>query len=755
MSPTHAHHALLPASVPAPADGRRRGCAPAAVRRPRYAAGWRAAPVRLLLHVAGLAALLVLGWNAPARAGQAKVSAPFAYAGYGEPQWRGQTRSSTYVAMPDGVRLAVDVVLPARYAGTGAAPTRFPVIFRYTPYRRAAVDAPLGESPPDAEPDFFVGHGYALVAADMRGTGASEGWMNQMSEAIRQDGKALVDWIAAQPWSTGKVGMTGGSYEGWSQLAVASTRPAALKAIVPANPGWETLQTRPGGILSYAFMQTWSALTYSLNRGRAFPAFPMPPAPPVEDEDGDGQVVDEVPVDLDGDGWFHDDYAWPLESGPAPRYADGAARTRHAYLKAVMQHHADPAGAPGSFDGFTQADALRFRDERRPGDGLTPADLNWAWLPQVRDSGVAIMFEAGWFDPYVRSVFELHSTLAGHNPTRLIATPAYHQGIAPAAAQFLGLTEAPDRRAEQLRWFDRWLKDIDNGIDREPPLHFFVMNADWRSEPQWPLPAAAPLRLYLQEGRALAPAAPRQAGKDRYRADFSHGSGWPKPLETAAIARVNARVPRPAPAAATFPRSRQLMFGTPEGPPLRTGQDRKAYTYTSAPLERDTDVIGHPLVRLWASSSADDGDFYFYLEDVAPDGEAVLVTEYQHRAGFDRLHDNDTIIPRNPGIDVRPELPWHGFAAADYDPEVFAGGRVAEVRTALYPTAWRFKRGHSIRLSIAAADWPTFELHPALSPQNRPDAPDNRVPTLGFHRGGTQASYLELPVAPAAGGGAP
>jgi len=203
---------------------------------------------------------------------------------------------------------------------------------------------------------------------------------------------------------------------------------------------------------------------------------------------------------------------------------------------------------------------------------------------------------------------------------------------------------------------------------------------------------------------------------------------------------------RPAPSATTYYRNRQFMFIPPDTPPYRTEADRKALTYTTAPLEADTRILGHPIVHLWVSSTADDGDLYFYLEDVAPDGQAILVTDYQHRIGFATLRSNDEVIPDNPGIDVKPDLPWHGFRKADYDPHVLANGKVAEVVTSLYPTGWMFRKGHSIRLTIAAADWPAFELHPALAPTNRPDALGNVIPTFTFHRGAAQASYLELPM---------
>ena len=95
---------------------------------------------------------------------------------------------------------------------------------------------------------------------------------------------------------------------------------------------------------------------------------------------------------------------------------------------------------------------------------------------------------------------------------------------------------------------------------------------------------------------------------------------------------------------------------------------------------------------------------------------------------------------------MRPALPWRGYREADYDPHVFANGKVPTIVTALYPTAWRFKAGHSIRLTIQSADWPTFELHPSLSPRNRPNATDNVIPTVTVHRGGLRASYVDIPI---------
>ncbi len=468
------------------------------------------------------------------------------------------------------------------------------------------------------------------------------------------------------------------------------------------------------------------------------------------DEDGDGDVRDEIPLDLNGNGYFADDYRWPIADGPEPRYPDGIRRTQHLYLAAVLQHLTDPAGAPGTWNGDQVLSAMRFRDTKRPGDGLTGPDMGWAWLPDVMRSRVPMLTLAGWFDAFVEASVQVHATTRVANFGRLVAKPGYHQGVSPAFAASIGADSTPGAlgrisREEELRWFDRWLKGIDNGVDREPPVRLFVMNAGWRNEAVWP-PATADTTLFLGDRHGLI-GTPPAPGTDRLRADLTANSAWDPPLPAEPIAFVQKQLGRPVLPIEAYRRNRSFMFGVPDGPPIRNALEKTSFVYTSAPLDRDLDVIGHPIVRLWAGSSAPDGDFFFYLEDVAPDGSAVLVTDYQHRAGFHALRDPDEIIPNNPGVRVLPRLPWHGFRQADYDPTVFATGGPREIVTALNPTAWRFRKGHSIRLAIANADWPSFELHPSLAPSNRPDAADTVVPTIEVRFGGTHRSRIELPIA--------
>ena len=671
--------------------------------------------------------------------------------------WTGHQRSSHFVTMRDGVKIAVDVILPRGYIGDGEPDGRFPVIFEYTPYHRSSINTDSGEVPVNFLRAFFIEKGYAYVSADFRGTGGSYGWMNQMSPDVAADGGEVVDWIAEQPWSNGRVGMYGGSYVGWSQMATASSKPEALKAIVPNVVGWDRHLLKPGGVYSYAFAQIWSAFAFGLHRSGSKGLVwseargAAPPVTPVVDEDGDGSLADEIPLDLDGSGFFHDDYAWPVDPAAPPQYGDESVRTEHHYFNAISEHTRHPDGAPGTFDLTALMNQTPFWDSPRMGDGLLMNDGNFGLLPSIADSGVAIYNYAGWWDPFARSGLQIFATLRDSNPSRVAVWPAYHQGLAEQAATTLGVGEQ-DRvytqkyLTEMLRWYDRWLKEIDNGIDREPPVQVYVFNEGWRAENEWPLANETRQKYYLGSDGMLGDSAPETAGAVEYLADFTHDSGWGPPLPTAPISEINALRPKPAATADQFSRNRHQMMGVPETAPFRTAQAGQTVTFTSEPLEDDTTVIGHPVVHVWASSTEDYGDFFFYLEDVAPDGTAILITEHPHRAGFNRLVDDDLLIPNNPGIDVKPDLPWHGYREQDYSDRVFADGAVVEVVSDLLPIAWKFPAGHRIRLSVAAADWPTFRLHPKLAPTNRPDDPDNRVPTISLHHGGERASFVDLPV---------
>ncbi len=159
------------------------------------------------------------------------------------PDCEGERLSSRYVSVRDGTRLAVDVHLP----GTAPEPGRYPTVVLFTPYYRrfalrsgheAGVEACLNIA---QFRDAFVPRGYAVVAVDVRGCGASFGCRDGFrSPRERNDSFDVVTWIVAQPWCDGQVGSTGISYVGAAADFLASTGHPAVKAVVPTFSVWDT-----------------------------------------------------------------------------------------------------------------------------------------------------------------------------------------------------------------------------------------------------------------------------------------------------------------------------------------------------------------------------------------------------------------------------------------------------------------------------------------------------------------------------------
>ena len=652
----------------------------------------------------------------------AKVSKPFQYAGYSSPEYRGSRVFSEYVPMPDGVQLAVDVCLPA----DGPPRDAFPVIFQYTPYRRARVNPKTGavsDLSTDGEAKFFLSHGYALVAADMRGTGASMGWMMDFMPRLAHDGKELVDWIAAQPWCDGNVGMMGDSYLGWSQTATGSQGPKALKCIAPSVIPLDgyTGERSPGGIYLHLFYEMWAGWMHHVLRNEFIPRMGVTPAKPAVDEDGDGVLADEVPVDINDNGSFLDD-------GFPPAYADGQQR-KHLYFSATKAHD------EGNYDYAEWASKTDFINDPSP-LGPTMYEMSPGHhVPGLMASGIPIYHIGGWFDGFTRGSFELFCTMQQTNPSRLLMPPSYHGFTSGAFWKHFG-HDGKEITAmaltEHLRFFDRYLKGIRNSIDTESPLLIYVMNGGgWRSENEWPLARQVTVAYYLDAGNTLARKRTEE-GADAYQADFTHSSRF---------------------GSNSGNRMLSVTGLAPDVLPIRTEMDKQCLVYTSEPLAEDTEITGHPLVHLSVSSTARDGDFYVYLEDVDADGEAILVTEGQLRASFHRLFDNDAMIDGGKhGIEVLPELPWHGYERSQHHANALAEGTIIELVIDVHPTSWVFQKDHRLRLAIACADYPTFALHPKLSPENNPKAKTNSIPTVTIHRSAGHPSRIVLPVIPAIDG---
>ena len=677
---------------------------------------------------------------------QKKVSDPFNYSGYSSQVYKSYLKSSEYVEMSDGTKIAVDVYMPQG----GPKQSSYPVIFQYTPYGRAFAlpdtslidkikmrigvgafsdvldranshDTMYGSS--DATVQTFLSYGYAYVCADMRGTGASFGSKVDFLPTFADDGKELVDWMSEQSWCDGNVGMFGGSYLGYSQLVTASKQPEALKCIIPEVTAFDgyTGEIRPGGIFLWSYAQ--QETQQLLEQNQYLPDSYVYPTAPAVDEDGDGEYTDEIPIDKNGNGSFLDDYNFPDDPTDEPEYADGQSRN-HLYYLATKEHLNNIPYSSLGPNAECIDTTLSFGDFEGSAYTVSPV----ANIDGIMDSDIAVYSHGGWMDAFTRGNTEIYSTLKDTNESRLVIDPGYHMGTSPFW-EYCGEDEDSSVAAyatEWLRFYDHYLKGIDNGIDTEDPVLIYNMNGDgWRTESEWPLERQQEKEFYLNDNEELSEKTESES-VDNYTVDFTCKSDW----------------------GTDYAQNRWVME-TPDSLPYRTEEDEKCLTYTTDALKVDTEVTGYPIVDIYVSSTADTGDFYFYLEDVDESGDALLVTEGQLNASFANLYDNDAmILGGTKGIDVLPNLPWHGYETSEKNDQVFADGNIVELKLDLMPTSWVFKEGHSIRLSIACANNEIFELTPSLAPNNDANDTENICPDITIYRDSRHPSKITLPIIP-------
>jgi predicted acyl esterase len=166
--------------------------------------------------------LLVLLLVAPPAAAQAPPELP-------PPTYPATVKQELLIEMDDGVKLAATLWFPSQ-DGAAPAPGRFPVVFAMTPYGRT--NPGVGGFGMET---IFAQRGFVSALVDIRGAGGSGGTLegNYFSPREARDGGLLVQWLGTQPWSSGKVGMTGGSYLGITQYLTAGQAPKHLAAISP------------------------------------------------------------------------------------------------------------------------------------------------------------------------------------------------------------------------------------------------------------------------------------------------------------------------------------------------------------------------------------------------------------------------------------------------------------------------------------------------------------------------------------------
>lgn len=546
------------------------------------------------------------------------------------------------VPMRDGTILRANVFRPD-------TPGRFPAILQRTPYGKAA-----------AGYERYVRCGYVVVTQDSRGRYASEGAFVPFSEESTgdaEDGYDSVEWLARQPYCTGTVGTLGGSYDAWMQWQLARLRPPHLAAMCAYSIPLELTEIDWWGAFRPGRRVKWwmTAIAPDLRRREGLPGpHTMAEAQAIWD-------------DLEGQRWLG-----LLPWKDLPRYL--------------------PEGLAGYVDGWFRSPA------RRP----------WRFEEAHRQIEVPNLDFSGWYDHCNGTLAHLAlmqreaRTERARTQSRLIVGPWNHGGFGRRSLGGVDFGPAAELDIHDviLRWFDRWLRGTDNGMDREPAVRYFVMGSqEWKSAESWPPGVTGDLCLYLSSGGsadrlATAGSLSRQAPGEERCDSYAYDPKDPVPTLW-------------TPALFTVPSDRR-----------RLEHRRDILYYRTEVLEQELEVVGHPRVVLFASSSAPDTDFFARLVDEHPDGRALEIcygmVRARHRASLEREE------PLTPGT-------------------------VAEMRIALGPTACRFLKGHRVRLEITSSDFPN---HDRNHNTGRDDLADTELVTAfqKVHHTAVYASRLILPL---------
>jgi putative CocE/NonD family hydrolase len=498
----------------------------------------------------------------------------------------------------------------------------------------------------------MVRHGYAVIVVERPGTGASFGIAKQSMEAIAREENEILNWIASQTWCNGKIGMFGESQQAWCQFAAASTGNPHLKAILPASSQldlYDALEYR-GGVYNKAFNSFFARVVPYL----------------------DNLVT---PVDSDKDGTL-------------------LAQARQ--------------GRRGSVDGktmATEAAQYPFRDSMLPdGRFLWKVMSLYPFIERINRSGIPVYMTTGWYDIFLGDMFLWFNNLTV--PKRLTVRPLDHSGMDANGFDL-------DLGVEARRWFDYWLKGIDNGMMKEPPIHYYVMGVQrkkaWRTSNQWPLESHKSTRFYFNKGKTgsidsvndgffTTETPTAHDAFDSYTLDYTTTTG--KNSRWVAVDEVH------------------------DYPDMRSN-DRKALTYTTSSLETEGEVTGHPVVHLWLTTDAPDLDVFVYLEEVDRGGKSSYITEGTLRASHRKLG-------RAPFNNLG--LPFHSHYKSDLMP--IPAEEPIELVFSLLPTSYRFPKGSRIRITVAFADADNFET-PVLNP----------APKIKLLRDMNHLSFVQLPIA--------
>ncbi|MBL8852125.1 MAG: CocE/NonD family hydrolase [Planctomycetaceae bacterium] len=513
------------------------------------------------------------------------------------------------VPMRDGVKISVWTYTPP-----GDGP--WPVVFeqRYADLRGAGTRKAAAE---------LAGHGFVVALVNYRGTWDSEGtWVGYrtIGWGELQDGHDVCEWLATQPWSTGKVGTLGSSQGGYAQNFLAVTQPPHLVC----------------------------------------------------------QYMTDTGLSL-----FHEGYRIGGTTRPE-RFKSLATNCRNpadnlALLQEWDQH-------PDYDEYWRQEDCSLHFDKMN-----VPCFTIGSWYDFMNQGSI---------DSFVGRQHRGGANSRGQQ--QLIIGPWLHGRL--NKGNHVGELVYPENAAwpevpHMVRWFNHFLKEEDNGVDREPAVRYYVMGAvgeagapgnEWRTADDWP-PAAEMTPMYFGAESTLRAAAPTaETSVSTYTSD-PH-----RPMS----------IPGTAFPGATDARAFEAQS--------------EVRTFTTDPLTTPVEWTGRIRAELFVSSTARDTDFIVRVSDVYPDGRSILIVDYPWRARYREGFDHEALLEPGEVTKIAFDVGW-----------------LSQV----------FNTGHRIRVTVASTGAPLYEPNPQTGgPQTIDALADGVVATNTIHHDRQHASRILAPL---------
>jgi len=522
---------------------------------------------------------------------------------------------------------------------------KFAVILSRLPYGK---DEPYCAMPVHGR--YWAKKGYACVMQDVRGKFASDGVFDPFVNEVN-DGYDTLNWIVRQPWCDGNIGMIGESYYGYTQLAVATLDHPNLKCIAPgvASLGiYGSCNYNPDdNALSLQTFGYWAA----------------------------EMAVDKIQRhDVALDYWH-----LPLVT------MDEDAGVKSEFFKEMVRYY--------------------------PGDARWKRTSLQEKLNQIK---IPAYHWSGWYDAILHGAIrswlgikEKSDSLEARRNQWLAIAPIDHE-LSPVTTHRIGRIDIGEEAwsYDRLqRFFDYWLKGIDNGFDKTPRVEIFTIGDNkWRYEEEWPLARTKYTKYYFHS----------KGGANTSKGDGS--LDVTKPDDEAADDYVyDPNMP------VTIAMEQQYWY-LAETLKNRTYVERRedVLVYSTGKLEKDIEITGPINVTLFAASSAKDTDFTATLVDVFPDGYAHMIQEGIVRARY-----------RNSGSEASLLKP----------------GKVYEYKIDLCATSYVVKQGHRIKVEISSSNFNRWDRNPNTGNEYGLDAETVKASQTVYHDK-KHPSHITLPIIP-------